>query len=268
MYNIINMQIKFLVSNLSVNLNNNVLLKNINFTLKTGDVMAVLGPNGAGKSSLLKSLMSHYNYPIQSGEIVLNGKNITDLPTDKKAKLGLFYCSQNPVELDGVQMLEFFKVLSKENSKNFYEFYKNLNSAMLEVKLKHELLKSSVNVGFSGGEKKKNEILQAKLLQPKIMLIDEIDSGLDLDAIKIVADYINKNKKNWITIIVSHHIDFLKNIKPNKSIVLVDGQVAASNQKDIINFVEKNGYSSFFEKKLRPIRTLPIMCCDLKHGKK
>ncbi len=262
------MQTRLLINKLSVNLDNNVLLKNIDFSLKTGDVLAVLGPNGAGKSSLLKSIMSHYNYPIKSGKIVLNNKDITNLPVDKKSKLGLFYCSQNPVELDGVQMLEFFKVLSKENSKNFYEFYKNLNSAMLEVKLKHELLKSSVNVGFSGGEKKKNEILQAKLLQPKIMLIDEIDSGLDLDAIKIVADYINKNKKNWITIIVSHHIDFLKNIKPNKSIVLVDGQIAESNKKDIINFVEKNGYSSFFEKKLRPIRTLPIMCCDMKHGKK
>ncbi len=258
----------FHVKNLAISINNSTYLQNINFTLKSGDVLAVLGPNGAGKSSLLKAIMGHYNYAIQKGDIIFDKKNITNLSTDKKARLGLFYCNQNPVELDGVQMLEFYKILTKGKVSGFYEFYKNIHNQMTEVGLKHELLKSSVNVGFSGGEKKRNEILQSKVLNPVIMLIDEIDSGLDLDAIKMVSEYINKNKKNWITIIVSHHIDFLNDIKPNKSIVLIDGKVACSNKKNIINFVEKNGYKSFFNNVKTSTKTLPIACCSNQNAKK
>lgn len=257
----------FSLKKVAIEVDKNIFLKNINFSLKTGDVLAVLGPNGAGKSSLLKAIMSHYNYVIKSGQIFLDKQDITSLSTDKKAKQGLFYCNQNPVELDGVQMLEFYKLISKD-SKNFFEFYKSIHNSMTEVGLKHELLKSSVNVGFSGGEKKRNEILQAKVIKPTIMLIDEIDSGLDLDAIKMVAKYINENKKNWITIIVSHHIDFLKKIKPNKSIVLIDGEIAKSNQKNIVNFIEKNGFKSFFKNNKKPSKTLPIVCHNAKKSPK
>lgn len=185
---------KFQVKDLNAKINGQNFIKDINLSLKTGDVLIVFGPNGAGKSSLLKSLMGHYNYPITTGKILLDNKDITDLPTDEKARLGLFYFNQNPMELEGVQMLEFFKLMTKHQNQSFIDFFKKINNSMKEVGLKNELLKASVNVGMSGGEKKRNEILQSKILNPKIVLIDEIDSGLDLDAIKMVTDYINQNK--------------------------------------------------------------------------
>lgn len=251
---------KFQVKDLNAQINGQNFIKDINLSLKTGDVLIVFGPNGAGKSSLLKSLMGHYNYPITTGKILLDNKDITDLPTDEKARLGLFYFNQNPMELEGVQMLEFFKLMTKHQNQSFIDFFKKINNSMKEVGLKNELLKASVNVGMSGGEKKRNEILQSKILNPKIVLIDEIDSGLDLDAIKMVTDYINQNKSKWITIIVSHHLDFLKKIKHNKSIVLIDGEIVAKNQKDIINYINNNGYKSFFKK--QQSKTLPIACCN------
>ncbi len=248
------------IKDLNVQINGHDFIKNINLDLKTGDVLIIFGPNGAGKSSLLKSIIGHYSYPITNGKILFDSKDITDFETDEKARLGLFYFNQNPIELDGVQMLEFFKLMSKYRNQSFIDFFKKINNSMKEVGLKNELLKASVNVGMSGGERKRNEILQSKILDPKIVLIDEIDSGLDLDAIKMVTNYINKNKMKWITIIVSHHLDFLKKIKHNKSIVLIDGEIVAKDKKDIINYINDNGYKNFFKK--QQSKTLPITCCN------
>ncbi|MDR3330144.1 MAG: Fe-S cluster assembly ATPase SufC [Mycoplasmataceae bacterium] len=239
------------VTNLSVKIGTKKVLNKISFSAIKGDVFAIVGPNGTGKSTLLKSIMNHFNVHITNGSITFNGKNIKNLATDKIAKFGVFYATQNPTELEGIQTLEFLKIIVNETSKDkvgFYQLYSRINDLMKSLDLPQEILTRNVNVGFSGGQKKKHEILQAQLFNPSLLLLDEIDSGLDIDAIQIIADFINKNRKDRITIIVSHHLDFLYSLKPNKVLVLIDGSIAKIGDLSLVKKIEKNGYKQFIPK--------------------
>jgi Fe-S cluster assembly ATP-binding protein len=238
---------KLIVKNLHAKVQNSDILHNISFNATLGDVLAIVGLNGAGKSTLLKAIMNHFSLSIK-GSIKYGNDQLVGLETDKIAKLNIFYGSQNPTELDGVSMVEFLKLVAnstKTTKVGFYDLYKSINNALTMLGLPQDILNRNVNVGFSGGQKKKNEILQATLFNPELILLDEIDSGLDVDAMKTISQYINKNKKNRITIIVSHHLEFLDIIKPNKVLVLSNGSVARIGGKEILNKIEKEGYKSF-----------------------
>jgi Fe-S cluster assembly ATP-binding protein len=238
---------KLIIKNLNVKIQSNNILNNISFNVNEGDVLAVVGLNGAGKSTLLKAIMNHFSLNIK-GSIKYGDNQLVGLDTDKIAKLDIFYGSQNPTELEGVQMIEFLKLVAnstKITKVGFYDLYKSINNALGMLGLPQDILNRNVNVGFSGGQKKKNEILQAILFNPTLVLLDEIDSGLDVDAMKTISQYINKNKKNRITIIVSHHLEFLNIINPNKVIVLSNGNIAKIGGNEILTKIEKDGYKSF-----------------------
>jgi len=236
-----------IIKNVSVKVNSACILKNISLNLKTGDVVALIGPNGAGKTTLLKSLLNHYSTTISQGDVLFNNHSIKNMETYKIARMGFFYVDQNPPQLDGVPMIEFLKNIIKINNpqSSFYQKYKMIDNLFDQISLDKNLLSHSVNVGFSGGQKKKNEIIQSSLLNSKVLLLDELDAGLDVDAIRTVQKYINDNRKNHITIMITHDLDMFKGIKPNKVVLLADGEIKKNGGIEIINEVIKNGYKNY-----------------------
>ncbi len=246
---------KLIAKKINISIDSKPILNNISFSLKTGDVVALIGPNGAGKTTLLKSLVNHYSTKINSGDILFNNKSIKNMETYKIARMGFFYVDQNPPQLNGVPMLEFLKDIIKINSSNssFYQKYKMIDTLFDQVSLDKSLLSHSVNVGFSGGQKKKNEIIQSALLNSKVLLLDELDAGLDIDAIKIVQDYINKNRKSHITIMITHDLDMFTNIKPNKVFLLANHKIQKTGGLEIIDEINKNGYKNYEQKPKRQI---------------
>ena len=246
---------KLIAKKINIRIDSKPILNNISFSLKTGDVVALIGPNGAGKTTLLKSLVNHYSTKINSGDILFNNKSIKNMETYKIARMGFFYVDQNPPQLNGVPMLEFLKDIIKINSSNssFYQKYKMIDTLFDQVSLDKSLLSHSVNVGFSGGQKKKNEIIQSALLNSKVLLLDELDAGLDIDAIKIVQDYINKNRKSHITIMITHDLDMFSNIKPNKVFLLANHKIQKTGGLEIIDEINKNGYKNYEQKPKRQI---------------
>lgn len=246
---------KLIAKKINISIDSKPILNNISFSLKTGDVVALIGPNGAGKTTLLKSLVNHYSTKINSGDVLFNNKSIKNMETYKIARMGFFYVDQNPPQLNGVPMLEFLKDIIKINSSNssFYQKYKMIDTLFDQVSLDKSLLSHSVNVGFSGGQKKKNEIIQSALLNSKVLLLDELDAGLDIDAIKIVQDYINKNRKSHITIMITHDLDMFSNIKPNKVLLLANHKIQKTGGLEIIDEINKNGYKNYEQKPKRQI---------------
>lgn len=246
---------KLIAKKINISIDSKPILNNISFSLKTGDVVALIGPNGAGKTTLLKSLVNHYSTKINSGDILFNNKSIKNMETYKIARMGFFYVDQNPPQLNGVPMLEFLKDIIKINSSNssFYQKYKMIDTLFDQVSLDKSLLSHSVNVGFSGGQKKKNEIIQSALLNSKVLLLDELDAGLDIDAIKIVQNYINKNRKSHITIMITHDLDMFSNIKPNKVFLLANHKIQKTGGLEIIDEINKNGYKNYEQKPKRQI---------------
>ena len=241
------MKNKLSIRNLEVQINSKVILENISLNLETSDVVALIGPNGAGKSTFLKSLVNHYSTKITKGNVLFNKISIKNMETDKIARLGVFYIDQNPPQLDGVPMLEFLKNIIKINYPNasFYENYKKINDLFDSVSLDKSLLSHSVNVGLSGGQKKKSEIIQAQLLDSKILLLDELDAGLDVDAIKFVERYVNDGRNSKITIMISHDLNIFKNIKPNKVVLLANKTIQKIGGLEIIDEIIKNGYKDY-----------------------
>ena len=234
------------IQNLHVKVENQEILKGVNLTLKEGETVAFLGPNGHGKSTLLNAIMGHPRYEITEGSIFFDDVDVLSLTTDQRARLGIFLGMQNPAEVPGVINSDFLR--AAVNSKNgkpisTYNFYKLLDNATKELKMPFDLATRSLNEGFSGGEKKRNEILQMSLLSPTICMLDEIDSGLDVDAMQIISDVINKEKQKGKTfLIISHYARLYDLINPTRAIVMINGKIAIDGGPEVIKRIDQHGY--------------------------
>ena len=225
------------------------ILEDFSLSLKEGEIHVIMGPNGTGKSTLAKVIMGHYRYKINAGDILLDGESIINLSVDERAKRGLFLCMQDPTVINGVSNSEFLRTAKNAISDekiNLYKFIKDMDSAMADVCLDESMLHRSLNMGFSGGEKKKNEILQMKILKPKYIILDELDSGLDVDSLRVVCkninDYMAENKQASL-LIITHYPRILEYLKPDFVHILKDGKIQKSGDIKLALEIEKNGYS-------------------------
>ena len=226
------------------------ILEDFSLTIKEGETHVIMGPNGTGKSTLSKAIMGHYKYQVNSGDILLDGESILDLEVDERAKKGIFLCMQDPTVIEGVSNSEFLRTARGSitgEKVNLYTFIKDMEQAMKDVNLDSSMLHRSLNMGFSGGEKKKNEILQMKFLKPKYIILDELDSGLDVDSLRIVCDNINeymKDNPKTSLLIITHYPRILEYLKPNFVHILKDGKIQKSGGEELAFEIEKEGYSS------------------------
>lgn len=238
------------IKNLYANINGKEILKGLNFELKPGEVHAIMGPNGSGKSTLASVLAGREDYEVTEGEILFNGKDIREMAPEERAGEGLFLAFQYPVEIPGVSMMNFMKTAVQEireyrgqeqlDAKAFLQLTKEKQAL---VELDKKLTNRSVNEGFSGGEKKRNEIFQMAMLEPKLAILDETDSGLDIDALRIVANGVNKLKnENNAFVVITHYQRLLDYIVPDFVHVLYNGQIVRSGDKSLALELEEKGY--------------------------
>lgn len=239
------------IENLHAGVEENSIIKGLNLTIKPGEVHAIMGPNGAGKSTLSYALTGRDGYDITAGSATLNGENLLDMEIEERAAAGLFLAFQYPVEIPGVSNMEFMKaaVDAQRTARGLdlysaSEFLKRAKIACKQVNLPLQFLKRGVNEGFSGGEKKRNEIMQMILLEPTLCILDESDSGLDIDALKIVAEGINSQRDGQRSfLVITHYQRLLDYIKPDFVHVLADGKIVKSGDATLALELEAQGYS-------------------------
>ncbi len=225
-----------------------VIVKGLNLTIKTGEVHAIMGPNGMGKSTLAKVIAGHPDYTITNGDVILNGKSILEMEPDERARAGLFLAFQYPSEIPGVSIANFLRAalqsrLSEGEELDATGYYKKLYSKMDLLKIDRKFTSRSVNEGFSGGEKKRCEILQLAMLEPVFALMDETDSGLDIDALKIVADGVNTLRgQNLGVLLITHYQRLLNYIVPDFVHVMYDGRIIKSGDKTLALELDAKGY--------------------------
>ncbi|PJE81896.1 Fe-S cluster assembly ATPase SufC [Candidatus Pacearchaeota archaeon CG10_big_fil_rev_8_21_14_0_10_32_42] len=233
------------IKNLHVEIEGKKILKGVNLTLDLGEKNILMGPNGSGKSTLVNVIMGHPKYNVTKGQILLNGEDILELTPDKRAKLGIFLSFQYPREISGISVAKFLKTVSKELDSKFslYTFKKNLKEKREALNIPEEITERYLNEGFSGGEKKKNEILQMLMFEPRLILLDETDSGLDIDSLKTISKGINEvmNKKRCL-LIITHYKRILEYIKPDKVFIMVDGKIVLEGDEKLVDKLEEKGY--------------------------
>src|SRR5215207_10091139 len=238
------------VKDLHAGIDGKEILKGLNLTVSRGEVHAIMGPNGSGKSTLSKVLAGHPSYEVLSGEVFYEGKDLLELEPDERAREGIFLAFQYPVEVPGVSNSQFLRLAYNEKMKHLgeeeldpLEFNDYLKEKAKIVEMDPSFFKRSVNEGFSGGEKKRNEILQMAVLDPKLAILDETDSGLDIDALRIVANGVNGLRSpERATIVITHYQRLLNYIVPDFVHVLVDGRIAKSGDKQLALELEEKGY--------------------------
>jgi Fe-S cluster assembly ATP-binding protein len=239
------------IKDLKATINEKLILKGLDLDIKPGEVHAIMGPNGSGKSTLANVLSGKNGYDIE-GEIYFDGINLNDLKIEERAQKGIFLAFQYPLEIPGVNTNNFLKTSLNsvrkargEKELDTLTFLKLIKEKVKELNIDEKFLSRQLNVGFSGGEKKKNEILQMKLLEPKLSILDETDSGLDIDALRIVADGVNsyKNKENAF-LIITHYQRLLDYIKPDYIHVLSAGRIIKTGNSDLGEQLEKTGYAN------------------------
>ncbi|VVB58401.1 putative branched-chain amino acid transport ATP-binding protein LivG [Candidatus Anstonella stagnisolia] len=232
--------------NLHVSVDGKEILKGLGLRVKQGQVHAIMGPNGSGKSTLSNAIMGNPKYKVESGEILLDGKSILEMPTDERSRAGIFLSFQYPFEVSGVTLTNFLRTAinqRRETPISSMEFNSELEKHMKLLKMKKEFAYRYLNEGFSGGEKKRCEILQMSMLKPKFAILDETDSGLDIDALKTVAKGIEKLKNPFLGIvIITHYHRILKYVKPDFVHVMVDGRIVKSGGAKLASELEKTGY--------------------------
>lgn len=237
------------IKDLHVAIGDKEILKGINLTINTGETHALMGPNGNGKSTLLGTIMGHPKYKVTQGTITLDGEDVLSMSVDERSRKGLFLGMQYPQEIPGVTNSDFLRSAMnarREKPLSLYQFIKAMNHATEDLEMDGNLAHRYLNEGFSGGEKKRNEILQMKLLEPKFALLDEIDSGLDVDALRIVADNINEmretKKEDFGLVMVSHYERLYELVKPTHVHVLVDGNIVVEGGFELIEKINNEGY--------------------------
>lgn len=237
------------IENLHAEVEGKEIVKGINLEIKKGEVVALMGPNGSGKSTLSFALTGHPKYKITQGKIFIDEEDITNAPPDEKARKGLFLSFQYPAEIPGITFANFLRAaLNARNPDKkiaVFDFLKLLKEKMKQLKMPEKFAERYLNEGFSGGEKKRAEILQLLMLQPKIAILDETDSGLDIDSLKIVAEGVNTAKKEMGILIITHYQRLLDYITPDKIHILSDGKIIKSGGKELALELEKEGYKKF-----------------------
>lgn len=236
------------IKDLHVSIEDKEILKGVNLTINTGEIHAIMGPNGTGKSTLSSAIMGHPSYEVTQGEVLLDGVNILELDVDERAKVGLFLAMQYPSEITGVTNADFMR--SAINAKreegqeiNLMQFIKKLDKQMDFLDIDKDMAQRYLNEGFSGGEKKRNEILQLMMLEPKFAILDEIDSGLDIDALKVVSKGINQMRgEEFGALMITHYQRLLNYITPDKVHVMYGGKVVKSGGPELAKRLEEEGY--------------------------
>lgn len=236
------------IDGLKVHTEDKSILKGVDLNIKEGELHIIMGPNGSGKSTLAHTIMGHPDYEISDGFINFQGESINDLSTDERAKMGIFLSFQYPEEIAGVTVENFLRTaktsISGENQ-GILSFRKDLKEKMTQLDMKEEFASRYLNLGFSGGEKKKNEILQMSILDPKLAILDETDSGLDVDAIKIVAEGVKRIKDGKKSILVITHYDkLLDYLEPDYIHVLIDGKIVKTGGMELANEINDRGYDN------------------------
>lgn len=247
------------IRDLHVEIDQKEILKGINLVIQDNEIHAMMGPNGNGKSTLLATIMGHPKYIVTKGEVLFMGKDIFAMSVDERSRAGLFLGMQYPQEIPGVSNSDFLKAAinaRREKPISLFEFFRKVEGALKQLEMKSDLVHRHLNEGFSGGEKKRNEILQMKLLEPKLAMLDEIDSGLDVDALKIVADAINeiREKQSLSMMVVSHYERFYQLLRPTHAHVIIDGKIVESGGFELTQFIDSNGYDWLYEKYNLPMR--------------
>lgn len=241
------------IKNLHVSIEDKEILKGVSLTLKTGEIHAIMGPNGTGKSTLSAAIMGNPNYEVTQGEILLDGENVLEMEVDERARKGLFLAMQYPSEIPGVTNAEFMRAAinakrPEEDKLNVMQFLKKLDQKMALLNMPEEMAERYLNEGFSGGEKKRNEILQLMMLEPSFAILDEIDSGLDIDALKVVAKGVNEMRgDNFGSLIITHYQRLLNYITPDVVHIMMDGQVVLTGDADLAKRLEAEGYAGISE---------------------
>lgn len=241
------------IKNLHAFVGDKEILKGLNLKIESGEVHAIMGPNGCGKSTLSAVIAGNPAYTVTEGEIIFKGKDLLKMTPDERANCGVFLAFQHPVELPGVGLAQFLKTALNSKRKflgqepmDAVQFMKYMNLRATALGIKNDMLKRSVNVGFSGGEKKRLETFQMAMLEPDFCILDEMDSGLDVDALKVVGQAVSvMREKSRSFMIITHHDDLLQYVKPDKVSVMRDGQVITTGGADLVHEIEEKGYDKF-----------------------
>ncbi len=225
------------------------ILNDFSLEIKSGEIHAIMGPNGTGKSTLTKVIMGDMNYRIESGKILFDDKDITTLNVDERARLGIFLGMQLPIEIDGVTNADFLRtaIRAKQNDDfKLFDFIKDLDKYVDKLKMNKDMIHRGLNKGFSGGERKKNEILQMYMLKPSIVMLDEIDSGLDVDSLKIVGNNVMEyfNEEKPAILLITHYHRLLDYIHPDYVHIMKNGKIIKTGNYELVNDIEQDGYEN------------------------
>lgn len=233
------------IVDLCVSINGKQILNKFNLKINSGEIHAIMGPNGTGKSTLSKVIMGDSNYKILSGHIYFDDKELNDMEVDERARLGIFLGMQSPIEIDGVSNADFLRTaLHDKGDFKLYDFIKKMNKTVEDLSMDSNMIHRGINQGFSGGEKKKNEILQMFMLEPNTVILDEIDSGLDVDSLRIVGEAVMKYYDcfNPGILLITHYQRLLDYIKPDYVHIMKDGHIIKSGDFSLVDLIEKYGY--------------------------
>jgi Fe-S cluster assembly ATP-binding protein len=241
------------IKDLKATINDKSIIKDLNLKVNKGEIHVIMGPNGSGKSTLSKILAGHPSYEIKEGSITFDSKDLLEMEPEIRSHEGLFLAFQYPLEIAGVTNFDFLRIAYNEKKKYYkleeldpLQFMELADGVLKKLKMKAEFLNRDLNQGFSGGEKKRNEILQMLLLNPKLVILDEIDSGLDIDAIKVICEGILNNiEKDSSLIIITHYPKILSYLKPDFVHIMMDGKIIKTGNLELVNLLEEKGYDAF-----------------------
>lgn len=241
------------IKDLKATINDKSIIKDLNLKVNKGEIHVIMGPNGSGKSTLSKILAGHPSYEIKEGSITFDTKDLLEMEPEIRSHEGLFLAFQYPLEIAGVTNFDFLRIAYNEKKKYYkleeldpLQFMELADGVLKKLKMKAEFLNRDLNQGFSGGEKKRNEILQMLLLNPKLVILDEIDSGLDIDAIKVICEGILNNiEKDSSLIIITHYPKILSYLKPDFVHIMMDGKIIKTGNLELVNLLEEKGYDAF-----------------------